>query len=66
MYQYKQDLAAAYFPDHSKESASKRFAHEIHTNRPLMSALQTTNYSPQRKLLSPKQLQIIFSFLGEP
>ena len=24
MYQFKQDLAMAYFPDHSKESASKR------------------------------------------
>ena len=24
----------AYFPDNSKESASKRFAHEIHSNKP--------------------------------
>ena len=56
----------AYFPDRSKESAGKLLAREIHTNRPLMSALQSTNYSPQRKLLSPKQLQIIYSFLGEP
>lgn len=28
--------------------------------------LSRTAYSPKRKLLSPKQLQIIFSFLGEP
>ena len=62
----KQTLAMAYFPDRSKESAGKLLAREIHTNRPLMSALQSTNYSPQRKLLSPKQLQIIYSFLGEP
>ena len=34
IYQFKQDLAMAYFPDHSKESASKRFAHEIHSNKP--------------------------------
>ena len=65
-YQFKQDLASAYFPNNSKQTSSKRFAHEIHSNKPLMSALQSTNYSPQRKLLSPKQLQIIFSFLGEP
>ena len=65
-YQSKQDLASAYFPDRSKESAGKLLAREIHTNRPLMSALSQTAYSPQRKLLSPKQLQIIFSFLGEP
>ena len=56
----------AYFPDRSKESAGKLLAREIHTNRPLMSELSKTAYSPQRKLLSPKQLQIIFSFLGEP
>ena len=28
---FKQDLAMAYFPDRSKESAGKRFAHEIHS-----------------------------------
>ena len=89
MYQYKQDLAMAYFPDHSnvassesreslltmpslsnvtegKESASKRLANEIHSNKPLMAALQATGYTRSRKILSPKQLQIIFSFLGEP
>lgn len=80
---FKQDLAMAYFPDRSKEIAGKLLAREIHTNRPLMSALQSTNNPerelstaelnqmkrrtpPQRKLLSPKQIQIIFSFLGEP
>lgn len=66
MYQYKQDLAMAYFPDHSKESASKRFAHEIHSNKPLLDALRPTGYRPAQKRLSPRQLQILFSFLGEP
>ena len=56
----------AYFPDNSRETASKRFAHEIHSNKPLMAALQATGYSRPRKILSPKQIQIIFSFLGEP
>jgi len=56
----------AYFPDRSKESAGKLLAREIHTNAPLMAELSKTAYSPKRKLLSPKQLQIIFSFLGEP
>lgn len=62
----KQDLAMAYFPNNSKETASKRFAHEIHSNKPLLAALQATGYSRPRKILSPKQIQIIFSFLGEP
>ncbi|MCR5822736.1 MAG: DUF4248 domain-containing protein [Bacteroidales bacterium] len=60
MYKFKQDLASAYFPDNSKETASKRFAHEIHSwfacehrlnqltavsNKPLLAALQATGYS---------------------
>ena len=65
-FMFKQDLAQAYFPDRSKESAGKLLAREIHTNEPLMAELSRTAYSPQRKLLSPKQIQIIFSFLGEP
>ena len=65
-FMFKQDLAQAYFPDRSKESAGKLLAREIHTNKPLMAELSKTAYSPQRKLLSQKQLQIIFSFLGEP
>ena len=43
------DLAMAYFPDHSKESASKRFTHEIHSNKPLLAALQSTG-NPEREL----------------
>lgn len=38
-FMFKQDLAQAYFPDRSKESASKRFAHEIHSDKPLLAAL---------------------------
>ena len=41
-YLSKQDLASAYFPDNSKESASKRFANEIHSNKPLLDALRPT------------------------
>ena len=53
MFMYKQDLAAAYFPDHSKESASKRFAHEIHSNNPLLAALQATHYLHPPFLVHP-------------
>ena len=61
-YLSKQDLASAYFPDNSKETASKRFAHEIHSNKTLLAALQAagllaalrpTGYRPAQKRLSP-------------
>ena len=48
-FMFKQDLAMAYFPDNSRETASKRFAHEIHSNKPLMAALQATG-NPERDL----------------
>ena len=49
MYKFKQDLASAYFDGNSKETASKRFAHEIHSNKPLLAALQATG-NPEREL----------------
>lgn len=66
MYKYKQDLAMAYFPDCSKATASKLLAREIHGNKPLMTELQSAGYTRTRKLLSPRQLKILFSYLGEP
>ena len=71
-FMFKQDLAMAYFPDRSKESASKRFAHEIHSwyacehrlnqltavsNKPLLDALQATG-NPERELSSAKLNQM--------
>ncbi len=38
-FMFKQDLAMAYFPDRSKESAGKLLAREIHSNKPLLAAL---------------------------
>ena len=51
-YQFKQDLAMAYFDGCSKKG--------------LLDALRPTGYRPAQKRLSPRQLQILFSYLGEP
>ncbi|MBQ6070199.1 MAG: DUF4248 domain-containing protein [Bacteroidales bacterium] len=48
-YLSNQDLASAYIPDNSKETASKRFAHEIHSNKTLLAALQATG-NPEKEL----------------
>ena len=79
-YQFKQDLASAYFPDNSnvapsesreslltmpslsnvtegKQTASKRFAHEIHSNKPLLAALQATG-NPERELITTELNQM--------
>ena len=65
-YQSKQDLDMAYFPDCSKKTASRLFAREINLTPGLLDALRPTGYRPAQKRLSPRQLQILFSHLGQP
>jgi len=66
MYQFKQDLAMAYFDGCSKKTASRLLAREINLTPGLLDALKATGYRPAQKRLSPRQLQILFSYLGEP
>ena len=60
-YQFKQDLAMAYFDGCSKKTASRLLARENTLTPGLLDALR-----PAQKRLSPLQLQILFSYLGEP
>lgn len=55
----------AYFPDCSKATASKLLAREIHSNKPLLADLQSAGYRPTQKRLTPRQLQIIHTHLGD-
>ena len=48
-FMFKQDLAMAYFPDRSKESAGKLLAREIHTNEPLMADLSKPQTTPPNR-----------------
>jgi hypothetical protein len=66
MYKFKQDLAMAYFDGCSKKTASRLLAREINLTPGLLDALKATGYCPAQKRLSPRQLQILFSYLGEP
>lgn len=64
IYQFKQDLAMAYFDGCSKKTASRLFAREIHGNVALMAELEATGYHRSQKRLSPKQVGIIERYLG--
>lgn len=46
MYQFKQDVAMAYFPDCSKKTASRLLACEINLTPGLLDALKSTGYRP--------------------
>lgn len=65
-YQFKQDLAMAYFDGCSKKTASRLLARELHTNSALMADLQAAHYVKSQKRLTPLQVQIICRHLGEP
>ena len=75
-YQFKQDLAMAYFDGCSNRLLAREinltpgllFVHRfaIETSTGCFFSLRPTGYRPAQKRLSPLQLQILFSYLGEP
>lgn len=65
-YLSKQQLACMYHPDVSQRTAINAFRRSLSETPGLMAALEAANYKRTQKLLSPLQVSIIFSFIGEP
>lgn len=59
-------LAMQYYPDHSYKSAVRLFREEIRLTRGLFPALKAVGYKENKRKLSPRQVQVIEKFLGEP
>jgi len=62
----KGELAAAYAPDVAQKTALNRLNAWIHHNPDLVEALNTTHYRERQKLLTARQVELIFKYLGEP
>ena len=62
----KSELAKLYLPDHTNHSAVNTLVYWIAYNRPLTEALQNTGYRKTQKLLTAKQVELIYEYLGEP
>ncbi|MBR1941631.1 MAG: DUF4248 domain-containing protein [Bacteroidaceae bacterium] len=62
----KKELALAYLPDISPESAVNRLMCWIKLNRELTRELKKTGYSRWQKMLTARQVALIFHYLGEP
>lgn len=60
------NLAMRYYPRRAYKTALKAFRQEIHDTRGLLQALQDAGYRENQRRLSPRQMQIIEDFLGEP
>ncbi len=62
----KSEIAMAYAPCLTTQSAVNRLMEWIRHNPELVEALDRTGYRKQQKLLTSLQVRIIFSYLGEP
>jgi len=60
------ELAQLYFPQITKQSATIQFRRWIRINNPLQKELTTYGFKKFQKMLTPKQVEIIIKYIGEP
>ena len=60
------ELAMLYFPNSTKKSASAQLGRWIRANEKLKFNLRETGYKQGRKLLTPRQVEILVIAFGEP
>jgi len=60
------ELALLYFPKSTKKSASTQLGRWIRQNESLKNQLLTGGFKPGKKLLTPRQVEIIVLLIGEP
>lgn len=60
------ELAQIYFPQITKQSATVQFRRWIRINEDLQKELKASGFKRFQKLLTPKQVEIIIKFIGEP
>lgn len=60
------ELAVAYFPKSTVESARRQLRRWINYNTMLQQALSEAGYKKGQKTLTPRQVREIYNYLGEP
>lgn len=60
------NLAMRYYPGRAYKTAIRAFRQEIADTRGLLQALRDAGYKENQRRLSPRQMQIIEDYLGEP
>lgn len=63
---YKQELAMRYFPGDSPKVARDKLTRWINRCKPLSAAMARTHYRTTEKFYTPRQVALIFEYLGEP
>lgn len=62
----KGDLALMYFPDDTRDSATRRLNRWIRRCQPLREALASTNYNPLQRWFTARQVRLIVEYLDPP
>ena len=62
----KQELARMYAPELTDKAAGKRLCQWMKLCKPLWMELEKTGYQPLQRILNPRQVELIFRYLGEP
>jgi hypothetical protein len=60
------ELAQLYFPDRTKESASKMFRAWIYSSKSLMSELSSLEWKKSSRNLTPKQVNALVDHFDPP
>ena len=59
-------LAMLYYPDRGYKRAVHLFRQEIQLTRGLLPSLEKIGYKPNQRILTPRMVQLIEEYLGEP
>ena len=60
------NIAMRYYPGRGYKTALRLFRQEIELTRGLLQALTDLGYRGNERILTPRQVQVIEDFLGEP
>lgn len=62
----KRAVALLYFPNSKPESAEKHLMVWIKRCKPLLELLRENGYQNTNKVFTPKELELVFNYLGDP
>jgi hypothetical protein len=60
------ELALLYFPNSTKKSATTQLRRWIRRNLELRSTLAQLGFADHQRILTPRQVEVILQFVGEP
>lgn len=60
------ELSIMYFPNSTVKAAGTQLKRWFNYNKELRAALEATGYFDGQRILSPRQVELVFHYLGEP